>query len=161
MLELDHVTIAYGETQAVEDFSLHMEPGEIVSLVGESGSGKTSVIRGILGLLPGGGAVTQGNIVFDGKDLLDVRVAASCADARHRLRQRNLSVWGVRDGRRFTDGAVFYRGLLPADERAGEKNHSRVRRRHAQLAALSAVKGPGGERILSACSGGRVCRDLQ
>ena len=32
MLELDHVTIAYGETQAVEDFSLHMEPGEIVSL---------------------------------------------------------------------------------------------------------------------------------
>ena len=72
MLELDHVTIAYGETQAVEDFSLHMEPGEIVSLVGESGSGKTSVIRGILGLLPGGGAVTQGNIVFDGKDLLDV-----------------------------------------------------------------------------------------
>lgn len=57
MLELDHVTIAYGETQAVEDFSLHMEPGEIVSLVGESGSGKTSVIRGILGLLPGGGAV--------------------------------------------------------------------------------------------------------
>ena len=72
MLELDHVTIAYGETQAVEDFSLHMEPGEIVSLVGESGSGKTSVIRGILGLLPGGGAVTQGNIVFDGKNLLDV-----------------------------------------------------------------------------------------
>ena len=72
MLELDHVTIAYGETQAVEDFSLHMEPGEIVSLVGESGSGKTSVIRGILGLLPGGGAVTQGNIVFDGKDLLDI-----------------------------------------------------------------------------------------
>lgn len=72
MLELDHVTIAYGETQAVEDFSLHMEPGEIVSLVGESGSGKTSVIRGILGLLPGGGAVTQGNIVFDGKNLLNV-----------------------------------------------------------------------------------------
>lgn len=25
MLELDHVTIAYGENQAVEDFSLHME----------------------------------------------------------------------------------------------------------------------------------------
>ena len=45
MLELDHVTIAYGETQAVEDFSLHMEPGEIVSLVGESGSGKTTFLR--------------------------------------------------------------------------------------------------------------------
>lgn len=79
MLELDHVTIAYGETQAVEDFSLHMEPGEIVSLVGESGSRKTSVIRGILGLLPGGGAVTQGNIVFDGKDLLDVTPGSSGA----------------------------------------------------------------------------------
>ena len=72
MLELDHVTIGYGETRAVEDFSLHMEPGQIVSLVGESGSGKTSVIRAILGLLPGGGAVTEGEIRFDGKDLLDV-----------------------------------------------------------------------------------------
>ena len=63
MLELDHVTIAYGETQAVEDFSLHMEPGEIVSLVGESYSEKTSVIRRILGLLPRGAADTQRNIV--------------------------------------------------------------------------------------------------
>ena len=72
MLELDHVTIAYGETRAVENFSLHMEPGQIVSLVGESGSGKTSVIRAILGLLPGGGAVTEGAIRFGGKDLLNL-----------------------------------------------------------------------------------------
>lgn len=72
MLEMDHVTIAYGENTAVRDFSLHMEPGEIVSLVGESGSGKTSVIRAIMGLLPGGGAVTQGNIQFNGQDLLNL-----------------------------------------------------------------------------------------
>lgn len=70
MLEMNHVTIAYGETPAVRDFSLHMEPGEIVSLVGESGSGKTSVIRAIMGLLPGGGAVTEGTVRFGGQDLL-------------------------------------------------------------------------------------------
>ena len=32
-----------------------MKQGQIISLVGESGSGKTTVIRAILGLLPGGG----------------------------------------------------------------------------------------------------------
>ena len=72
MLELDHVTIAYGETQAVEDFSLHMEPGEIVSLVGESGSGKNQRDPWDPGAVAGRRCCYPGNIVFDGKDLLDI-----------------------------------------------------------------------------------------
>lgn len=70
MLELKNVTISYGDRPAVKDFSMTLKKGEIISLVGESGSGKTTVIRAILGLLPGGGKVTQGDIVFEGKSLL-------------------------------------------------------------------------------------------
>ena len=70
MLELDHVTIAYGENQAVEDFSLHMEPGEIVSLVGESGSGKSTLLRQLKTCLtPHGtvsGAVRLGDALLKG-----------------------------------------------------------------------------------------------
>ena len=58
MLELKDVMISYKNVPTVEHFSMHMEQGQIISLVGESGSGKTTVIRAILGLLPGGGKVT-------------------------------------------------------------------------------------------------------
>lgn len=70
MLQLKDVTISYKDVPTVKDFRLDMKQGQIVSLVGESGSGKTTVIRAILGLLAGGGSVTQGSITFEGKDLL-------------------------------------------------------------------------------------------
>ena len=44
-----------------------MKEGQIVSLVGESGSGKTTVIRAVLGLLAGGGKVTEGSITLKEK----------------------------------------------------------------------------------------------
>ena len=70
MLEVNNITISYGNRPTVKDFSMSMEKGQIVSLVGESGSGKTTVIRAIFGLLPGGGKVTQGDIIFEGESLL-------------------------------------------------------------------------------------------
>lgn len=69
MLEIDALTVAYGAHPALRDFSLHMTAGEIVALVGESGSGKTTAIRSILGLLPPGGSVTEGRILFEGQSL--------------------------------------------------------------------------------------------
>ena len=70
MLEIKDVTICYGNRPTVQHFSMDLREGEIASLVGESGSGKTTVIRAVLGLLPGGGRVTEGDILFDGKSLL-------------------------------------------------------------------------------------------
>lgn len=70
MLEIKDVTISYKERPTVKDFSLTLEQGKICSIVGESGSGKTTVIRAVLGLLAGGGKVTKGDILFEGKSLL-------------------------------------------------------------------------------------------
>ena len=70
MLEISHLNVAYDGHPALEDFSLQMQPGEIVALVGESGSGKTTAIRTILGLLPDGGTVTGGTLQFEGQSLL-------------------------------------------------------------------------------------------
>ena len=76
MLDIKNVTIQYScETEAVKGVSIHVSPGETVGIVGESGSGKTSVIRSVIGLLPGHGAVTGGDIVFDGKSLLKLTQA--------------------------------------------------------------------------------------
>lgn len=74
MLEIQNCTICYQNgTPAVSDVSLSVSEGEIVSIVGESGSGKTTLIRAILGLLPPGGRVTGGSILFDGRDLVKMK----------------------------------------------------------------------------------------
>ncbi len=72
LLNIKDITVTYGKNPkpTIEHFSLDMKEGEIVSVVGESGSGKTTVIRAVLGLLPGGGRVNQGDILFQGKTLL-------------------------------------------------------------------------------------------
>ena len=70
LLEINHVDISYGKRLIVRDCCLTLAKGEICSIVGESGSGKTTVIRAVLGLLAGGGKVTAGDIVYEGRSLL-------------------------------------------------------------------------------------------
>ena len=72
MLRIQDVSVTYGKNpaSAVQDINLEMKKGEIISIVGESGSGKTTVIRAVLGCLPGGGHVSRGDIRFEGKSLL-------------------------------------------------------------------------------------------
>lgn len=72
MLELKSLTIQYDNKIVLKDFSLNMESGEIISLVGESGSGKTTVIRSIMNLLPSNGKILDGNIIFEGKSVLEM-----------------------------------------------------------------------------------------
>ena len=70
LLEINNVDISYGKRLIVKNSNIVLEKGEICSIVGESGSGKTTVIRAVLGLLAGGGKVTAGDIIYDGRSLL-------------------------------------------------------------------------------------------
>ncbi|MFI6505856.1 ABC transporter ATP-binding protein [Nonomuraea typhae] len=55
----------------IHDVSLEIAPGEAVGLVGESGSGKSMTARAVARLLPPG-AVTGGEILFDGQPVLSL-----------------------------------------------------------------------------------------
>ena len=74
LLEVDDLHTFFktkkGIVKAVNGVSYRVEPGKTLGIVGESGSGKTTVIRAVLGLLAGGGKVTEGSITFEGEDLL-------------------------------------------------------------------------------------------
>jgi ATP-binding cassette subfamily B protein len=69
----DSVSFAYphSEQRAIEDFSLHVEPGETIAIVGRSGAGKSTLLNLIIGFL----RPTEGSILLDGQDLntLDLR----------------------------------------------------------------------------------------
>lgn len=70
ILRIENCSISYDEDKyAVEQVSLDVEEGEIVSIVGESGSGKTTLIRGVMGLLPSGGQISGGKIWFKDREL--------------------------------------------------------------------------------------------
>ncbi|HJC22700.1 MAG TPA: ABC transporter ATP-binding protein [Candidatus Eisenbergiella merdavium] len=74
LLEVQGLTTAfsadYGETVSVDHISFHVDEGETVCIVGESGCGKSVTSLSIMGLLGRGGAVTDGSVLFDGKNLL-------------------------------------------------------------------------------------------
>ncbi|MCW4386495.1 ABC transporter ATP-binding protein [Salinibacterium sp. SYSU T00001] len=58
-----------GLVPAVRGVDLSIMPGETLAIVGESGSGKSTTAHAIIDLLPGSGRVTQGKILFEGRDL--------------------------------------------------------------------------------------------
>ncbi|WP_410870257.1 dipeptide ABC transporter ATP-binding protein [Nocardia sp. A7] len=53
VLDIDELTVGFGDKTVVDRVSLRVHRGEVVALVGESGSGKSLTARSVLGLLPG------------------------------------------------------------------------------------------------------------
>lgn len=74
LLEVKGLTTAftgdYGKTISVEHIDFHVDEGEIVCIVGESGCGKSVTSLSIMGLLKRDGKVEEGQILFEGKNLL-------------------------------------------------------------------------------------------
>ena len=66
MLELRNIKKSYDGVTILKDINLKIEDGEIVSILGPSGCGKTTLLNLILGLTD----ADQGEIIFDGKDII-------------------------------------------------------------------------------------------
>jgi len=61
-----------GEVKAVNGVSFTLERGDILGIVGESGSGKSAMVLSILRLIDEPGRITFGQILFKGRDILEM-----------------------------------------------------------------------------------------
>ena len=90
-LEVNNLRISFrtnnGAVRAVRDISFRLNEGETLAIVGESGSGKSVTARAIMGILAGNAMVDNGEIIYDGQDLLKIS-----EDDFHTLRGHKLAM---------------------------------------------------------------------
>ncbi|MEM8741460.1 MAG: ABC transporter ATP-binding protein [Pseudomonadota bacterium] len=121
-----HVSLPEGADRpyAVEDLSLEIATGEIVCVVGESGSGKSISARAMMGLLPEPKVrATAGEIIFEGKDLLQMPRPDRRALAGEKLSmifQEPMTALNplMSVGRQIEEVLIVHTTLSPAERRA-------------------------------------------
>jgi energy-coupling factor transporter ATP-binding protein EcfA2 len=69
MIEVDGLTVRYGDEKALDSLSLRLRPGEFALVTGPSGCGKSTLARALAGLIPhASSAEMTGRVVVDGVD---------------------------------------------------------------------------------------------
>jgi branched-chain amino acid transport system ATP-binding protein len=63
LLDIKNITVYYGKSLAIQDVSIDVNQGEIISIIGANGSGKSTVLKALTGLVP----IASGQISFGGE----------------------------------------------------------------------------------------------
>jgi branched-chain amino acid transport system ATP-binding protein len=151
LLSVEGISVNYGAVRALEDVSVSINEGEVVTIIGSNGAGKTTLMKTISGLL----ASAQGTISFAGEDITK-------ADA-HKVVGKGISL--VPEGRQvFGRMSVDENLLMGAYSRAGDSLDSdiencfamfpRLRERRSQRAGTLS----GGEQQMLAIARGLMSR---
>ncbi|MBE3598930.1 MAG: ABC transporter ATP-binding protein [Limnochordaceae bacterium] len=125
LLEIEHLGIRFGGLQALHDFSLQLEEGELVGLIGPNGAGKTTVFNLVSGVY----RPSAGEIRWMGRSLVGLRPSqiaqAGVARTFQNIRLfKGLSVLDnvraalYKSGRTHLFGALAGAGALAAEEEA-------------------------------------------
>ena len=75
MLQIEDLSVSYGDLQALVNVSIQVAAGSFVAIVGANGAGKSTLFKAISGAVP----TKSGRIVFDGTDLSQLRTPAERA----------------------------------------------------------------------------------
>ena len=79
VLSVSHFQKRYGDTIAVRDLSLTVEPGDIYGFIGHNGAGKTTLIRSIVGVQPfDGGSIDVAGIDVTADPVAAKRLSPTC-----------------------------------------------------------------------------------
>jgi len=83
-----HYRILRGWVKAVDGVSFHVDKGTAVGLAGESGCGKTTIALSVLKILPAGGHIVDGKIIFDNIDIARLEET----EMREKIRWKGMSI---------------------------------------------------------------------
>mgnify|MGYP003292423639 CR=1 FL=1 len=122
-LEVSFQTAA-GTLKAVRGISFNLERGKTLAIVGESGSGKSVTSKAILRILAGNAAVKNGEIFYDGRDLLKLSEEEMCGIRGGRIAmvfQDPMSALNpiMKIGKQITEAMMLKKGM--SGQRAKEK----------------------------------------
>jgi peptide/nickel transport system ATP-binding protein len=143
IIEIKNLTIKYKTdertVEAVNGLNLTLARGESLGLVGETGAGKTTTALGIMGLIPDPpGIVTEGEIIFEGEDLLKI--------SKHKLR----AVRGKKISMIFQDPMTSLNPVVTVGDQIAEsiRIHEKLSRANATIKAKEMLElvGIPGER---------------
>ena len=144
VLNIRELTVSYFQNgdwlDAVRDVSLKLSAGEVYGLVGESGSGKSTLALAVMRYLKENGSVRKGEILFEGRTLLDL----PSAEMEH--------VWGARTNLVPQDPFLSLNPSLRVGEQIAEalRHHRQMNAADARaetIALLRSVRLPDPERV--------------
>ena len=75
MLNIEQLSVSYGNLKALVDVNVTIPDGAFVAIVGANGAGKSTLFKAISGIVP----LAMGKIIFDGQDLSQLRTPAQRA----------------------------------------------------------------------------------
>src|SRR5215468_3784131 len=146
VLEVQGLSVRFrtprGPVLALRNVSMAVPRGSVVGLVGESGSGKSTLGLAVMGLMAGNAVITEGSLLFAGRELLTLKPAELRA-----LRGDRLSM--VFQDPMTSLNPVRAIGLQMLDIQYRARRISRAEKRRKASALLSRVGIPDAERQLA------------
>jgi len=97
MLQITDLHVTVGDKEILHDINLSIDEGESHVLMGPNGSGKTTLLRAIMGF--GGLAVTEGQILFKGRDITHMPLHERAQMGIGMLYQRPPTISGLKLGK--------------------------------------------------------------
>ncbi len=149
-LEVRNLTISFrtnnGAVRAVRDVSFDLNEGETLAIAGESGSGKSVTTRAVMGILAGNAMVEDGEIIYDGRDLLKIPEEEFHTLRGHRLSmvfQDPLSALNpiMRIGRQLTEAMILNNKERRADGKRLFRQMLTELEKHMEAAGVDDAKG--------------------
>ncbi|MFD4509907.1 dipeptide/oligopeptide/nickel ABC transporter permease/ATP-binding protein [Streptomyces sp. NPDC058457] len=127
-------------TEVIRDVSFDLRAGEVLGIVGETGCGKTVTATSLLGMLPAGGEIASGTVLFEGADL-----ALADTAAMRRVRGRRIG-WISQDPVSSLDPS-FTAGAQVAEAVRLHTGCSRKQARERTLELFAKVRLPDPARV--------------